>query len=124
MASQKIKRKAAHKQRAVMALIAIFILLLIVTLIWLWPTMKSYSETGAAYAARVTCSCHYIGGRTMEDCAKDMEPGIEIVTVEKVTEDDDGNPVKRITTKVPIFATDQADFIEGSGCVLQSWKEK
>jgi len=89
-------------------------ILLIAALIYLWPVMKAYSQTGAAYSARVVCSCRFIGNRDLEDCKKDLEPGMEIVWLSEAED------TQRIDTHVPLLAKDSATFRPGFGCVLES----
>ncbi|OZA60830.1 MAG: hypothetical protein B7X78_07845, partial [Sphingomonadales bacterium 39-62-4] len=53
----------------------------VVALAVFWSTISSYATTGTSYGARVACSCRYAGGRTLSDCAKDFEPGMELVSL-------------------------------------------
>ena len=96
----------------VLALLAIFAIAL---LVYMLPTIKAYSQTGSAYAARVVCSCRYVGGRSLEDCKKDLEPGMEIVSLTDLPDEN------RVEASVPLLASDSATLRPGSGCVLQSW---
>lgn len=75
--------------------------------------MKPTMELGVGYGAHVICSCRYIGGRDMESCYNDYEPGMEMISV---TEDEEN---KRITASVPLLASRSAQFREGLGCVLE-----
>lgn len=75
--------------------------------------MKPTLELGVGYGAHVICSCRYIGGRDMESCYNDYEPGMEMISV---TEDEEN---KRITASVPLLASRSAQFREGLGCVLE-----
>lgn len=86
--------------------------------LYFWPAATAYSRTGSAYAARVICSCRHIGGRTLEDCKKDLEPGMEIVSVSEAFEE------RRVTASVPLLAKESAVFRPGSGCVLEDWDGK
>ncbi len=92
--------------------------LLGVGLIYAWPMMGAYSKTGAAYSARVVCSCRYIGGRALGDCEKDLEPGMEIVSLSEAAD------AKRIDATVPLLASESAEFREGYGCVLMTDKQR
>jgi len=91
---------------------AVLALLAIAGLVYAWPAMRAYSRTGAAYAARDSCSCRYLGGRTLSDCQKDLEPGMEIVSVSEDPE------ARRIDASVPLLAHERAAFRPGYGCVL------
>jgi hypothetical protein len=87
------KGPISKRRMAAYAGIALFVL----ALAWLafnFSTLKGNAKLGTGYAAHVTCSCRYIEGRSLEDCAKDMEAGTEIVSIS----DDPEN--KRITTSV------------------------
>lgn len=75
--------------------------------------MKPTIELGVGYGAHVICSCRYIGGRDMESCYNDYEPGMEAISM---TENEDE---KRITASVPLLASRSAQFREGLGCVLE-----
>ncbi|WP_373489009.1 hypothetical protein [Blastomonas sp.] len=92
--------------------------LIVAGLVYAWPMMRAYSQTGAAYSARVVCSCRYIGGRDLTDCLKDLEPGMEIVSVAEA----DGS--KRINASVPLMANESAELREGYGCVLMTPQER
>lgn len=86
--------------------------LLALGLVFTWPTISAYASTGAAYSARVVCSCRYIGNRSLGDCRKDMEPGTEIVRVSEDTQS------RRIHASVPFVASEIAEYREGWGCIL------
>lgn len=75
--------------------------------------MKPTVELGVGYGAHVVCSCRYIGGRDMQSCYNDYEPGMEMISV---SEDEEN---KRITASVPLLASRSAQFREGLGCVLE-----
>jgi hypothetical protein len=92
--------------------------LIVAALIYAWPTLRAYSQTGAAYSARVVCSCRYIGGRDLTDCEKDLEPGMEVVSLSEAAN------AKRIDATVPLMARETAEFREGFGCVLMTEKER
>lgn len=69
-----------------------------------------------AYGARVTCSCRFVAGRSLDDCAKDKLEGMELV---RFSEDD---ATKSVTASIPLIASDTASYKEGYGCVLQEWQ--
>ncbi|GGB58999.1 hypothetical protein GCM10010833_12240 [Blastomonas aquatica] len=92
--------------------------LLVVGIVYALPTMRAYSQTGAAYSARVVCSCRYIGGRALGDCEKDLEPGMEIVSLSEAAD------ARRIDATVPLLASESAEYREGWGCVLMTPKER
>ena len=74
------------------------------------------TTTGAAFAARTACSCRYVAGRSLEDCKKDFEPGMELVFLS------DDPETKSVTARVPLIASDAARYREGYGCVLDPWE--
>ena len=87
--------------------------LLVAAIIYALPAMRAYSQTGAAYSARVVCSCRYIGGRGLDDCEKDLEPGMEIVSLSEAA------GAKRIDATVPLMASESAEFREGFRAFLE-----
>ena len=90
---------------------------LLLALVWFWRPLNSYAMTGAAYGARVACSCHYLGGRSLNDCHKDFEPGMELVILSADRE------AKTVTARFPLLATQTAAYYEGQGCKLQPWDQ-
>ncbi|MBB3034323.1 hypothetical protein [Alteriqipengyuania lutimaris] len=78
-------------------------------------TINGYAMTGASYAARVGCSCRYIGGRSIGDCAKDKVAGMELVRLS------DDPATRSVTATFPLVASQTATFREGYGCVLEEW---
>lgn len=77
--------------------------------------IAALARTGAAFGARTACSCRYIAGRTLADCEKDFEPGMEAVFLS------DDEAAKSVTARVPLIASDTARFRPGYGCVLDRW---
>ncbi|MFM6949709.1 MAG: hypothetical protein ACKOW1_01660 [Novosphingobium sp.] len=93
-----------------------WVLLALVGLLgWFWAPLNAYAITGAAYGARVACSCHYLGGRSLDDCRKDFEPGMELVFLSRDAE------AKSVTARFPLLATQTATYYEGQGCRLEPW---
>lgn len=91
------------------------LLVLAAALAWFWQPLKGYAQIGTAYGARVACSCRFEGGRSLSDCRKDFEPGMELVTL---SED---SAAKSVTARFPLLASDTASYREGEGCRLQPW---
>ncbi|GAA4642084.1 hypothetical protein GCM10023115_03690 [Pontixanthobacter gangjinensis] len=79
--------------------------------------ITGYAGAGAAYSARVACSCRFIGNRSMEDCAKDKLPGMELISLK---EDADA---KSVTAVFPLIASETATYRKGYGCILEKWEE-
>lgn len=87
------------------------------TLAWFWQPLNGFAITGASYAARVGCSCRFVGGRSLTDCRKDFEAGMELVTLSEDVE------AKSVTARFPLLAAQTATYREGEGCRLQPWQE-
>lgn len=82
-------------------------------LLWSWPDLKARAEAGSAYGARIGCSCRYVQGRDMASCARDMEPGMEMVRL-------DDDPAERaVIGSVPLLAKRTARLRPGFGCMLE-----
>jgi hypothetical protein len=99
-------------------LVALVIVLALIAgaVAWFWGTINGYAQTGAAYGARVACSCRYAGGRTLGDCTKDFEPGMSLISL---SEDAAAHSV---TARFPLLARQTATYREGWGCQLEPWK--
>ena len=80
-----------------------------------WTPINGYAEAGAAYGARIACSCRYVGGRELDDCAKDFEPGMELVSLSEDTK------AKSVTATFPLLASQTATYREGPSCQLEPW---
>ncbi len=75
-----------------------------------------YAGVATAYSARVACSCRFVAGRSMADCAKDKLAGMEVVTLV------DDPVAKSVTARFPLAASTTATYREGYGCVLEPWE--
>jgi hypothetical protein len=91
---------------------AALLLLIIAFLAWKWSTFQSRAEVSAAYGARLTCSCRYVEGRTMDSCRGDLEPGMGMVTLS------DDRSAKAVNGRVTLMASRTARYREGFGCLL------
>lgn len=78
--------------------------------------INGYGTIASAYSARVACSCRYVAGRPLKDCAKDKLAGMEAVTL---VEDDEA---KSVTARFPLVASATATYRKGYGCVLEPWE--
>lgn len=90
-------------------------LVLAALLAWFWQPLNGYARIGTAYGARVACSCRYEGGRSLADCRKDFEDGMELITL---SED---SATRTVTARFPVLASDSASYVEGQGCRLKPW---
>lgn len=113
MANAKSKRR---RKRA--GAIVVMVLVAVLAALWLSPygqRLRGDTIAGTAYAARVACSCRFVAGRSMGDCAKDKLAGMALV---RMSADEQA---KAVTASVPILASDTARLREGYGCVLTAW---
>ena len=82
-------------------------------LFWQLPSWQRQAEVGAAYGARVGCSCRFIEGRDIASCEGDFEPGMGMVSLSE-------NAGQRsITASVPLLASRTAVLDGASGCILE-----
>lgn len=109
---KKTSRAPLSKRRLAVYIGALFLLILIAVLTYNYAFIKGQLNVGTAYGARVACSCHYVGGRDIDDCRKDFEPGMELISLSL----DDEH--KRVTASVPLIESATAEFREGWGCVM------
>src|SRR3546814_20667183 len=92
---------------------ALLLLCGLALLLWKWPDLKARAEAGAAYGARIACYCRYVENRSMESCAGDMDPGMDMVSL------DDDPPNRAVTGTVPLIATSTARLLPGLGGVTE-----
>lgn len=105
-------RPRPTKRRLALYIGTLFLIILISVLAYNFAFIKGQLNIGTAYGARVACSCHYVGGRDIEDCRKDFEPGMELIGL---SVDEEG---KRVTASVPLFESATAELREGWGCIM------
>ena len=86
-------------------------------LVYFWGPLNGYAIAGTSYGARVACSCKFLGGRSLKDCRKDFEPGMELIVLSEDLE------AKSVTATFPLLARQTATFHEGQGCRLAPWKQ-
>ena len=78
-------------------------------------SQKPLLELGVGYGARVACGCRYIGNRSLADCKKDFEPGMEAI---RLSEDP---KTKTITALVPLIASRSVRFDLVLGCQPEAY---
>jgi hypothetical protein len=83
---------------------------------WKGPGLRRDALTGAAFGARVACACRYVEGRDLAQCAKDFEPGMELISLSE------NSAEKSVTARFPLLASQTATFQPGAGCVLEKWQ--
>ncbi|PDH66492.1 MAG: hypothetical protein CNE89_09120 [Sphingomonadaceae bacterium MED-G03] len=91
---------------------ALIVLMLLGMLAWNWTTLSARARLGAAYGARIGCSCRYVEGRAMGSCADDKELGMALVTLTDVPDQ------RAVRASVPLLAARTARFKPGWGCLL------
>ena len=110
------KRSTAPRRRLwLRALLVVALLVGAVGYVYRVP-IAGLTTTGAAFGARTACSCRYVAGRSLADCKKDFEPGMELVFLS------DDEEARSVTARVPLLASDTARYREGYGCVLDPWE--
>jgi hypothetical protein len=83
---------------------------------WFWGPLNGYAEAGASYGARVACSCRFVGGRGLDDCRKDFEPGMELIMLSEDSQ------ARSVTATFPLLASQTARLKDGEGCRLDPWQ--
>jgi hypothetical protein len=81
-------------------------------------SMRPQLELGVGYAARVACGCRYIGNRSLGDCRKDFEPGMETI---QLAED---ATTKTVTASVPLIASRSVRYDPVLGCKAEAFTGK
>ena len=84
----------------------------IVYALWQLPTWKQQAEVGAAYGARMGCSCRFIQARDLPSCSSDFEPGMGMVSLSEVEGE------QAVTASVPLLASRTARLSSTTGCLL------
>jgi len=93
-------------------LAGLLLLALLALVAWQWTTLSARARLGAAYGARIGCSCRYVEGRAMGSCEHDKEPGMALVSLTDRPES------RAVEASVPLLATRTARFKPGWGCLL------
>lgn len=107
---------AAPSRRRLHVWALVALLVLAALLAAFWRPLTGYARVGSAYGAHVACSCRYAGGRSLSDCAKDFEPGMELISL---SED---RKARSVTARFPLLGTATATYHEGWGCLLEPWE--
>lgn len=92
-------------------------LALAVIVVVFWGTITGYARAGTAYGAHVACSCRFAGGRALDDCRKDFEPGMELITLSEDAQ------AKSVTARFMLTYGQTATYREGEGCRLERWND-
>lgn len=78
-------------------------------------SLARQARTGAAYGARIGCSCRFVEGRPLGDCRKDFERGMALVTLSEDV------AARSVTARFALGFAQTATFQEGAGCQLEPW---
>jgi len=110
------KRQAKSKRPLWLKLVLVLLLLALAVAAYARMTLAEQARLATAYGAHLACSCSHIGGRALDQCTHDFEPGMEAVFL---TED---HEAKSVTATIPLVASATATYREGYGCVLEPWR--
>lgn len=100
------------RRRTIIYSLAALAILAALLLGWASYALRGRAQLGAAYGARLTCSCRYVEGRAMGSCQDDREPGMWMVRL------DDRPESQSVDASVPLLARRTARFKPGWGCLL------
>jgi hypothetical protein len=104
--------------RIVLAVVALALLGVAVAGFAYVRAMTPKLELGVGYGARVACTCRYIGNRSLDNCYKDFEPGMEPITLT------DDPATKTVTASVPLIASRSVRFDPVLGCQPEPYRGK
>ncbi len=117
MATKSFNIPIKNKVRLLVIIILLMIVLISGVILYNFSTVKGNAQLSASYASHIICSCRYIQGRDLEDCEKDFEPGMELVTLS----DDSEN--KRLTASILFLSEAVAEYRGNFGCIQLSETE-
>ena len=93
-------------------LILLVLLAMLAVLAWFWGPLTAQARAGAAYGARIGCSCRFVAGRPLDQCRDDFMPGMSMVIL---FEDEDA---KSVTARVFPVASETVRYRKGQGCAF------
>ncbi|MEC3910204.1 hypothetical protein U5A82_06830 [Sphingobium sp. CR2-8] len=93
-------------------LAGLLVLALLALVAWQGTSLNARAQLGAAYGARIGCSCRYVEGRAMGSCNDDKEPGMGLVRLTDLPDQ------RAVEGSVPLLASRTARFKPGWGCLL------
>ena len=105
------------RRRRAIRIVGALLIVLAALLAWFWPAIDGYAQTGAAYGARMGCSCRHVAGRPIDQCRADFEDGMGLVMLSEDPEH------RTVTARFPLIASQTAQFRPGEGCILQPWTD-
>ena len=86
---------------------------LVLLAVWKWPHWQAQAQAGSAYAARITCSCRFIEGRSAESCARDIADDAGMVRVSENADE------RAVSASVPLLGSAKARMKPGFGCLME-----
>ena len=110
------KSRTSKSRRWLWLLLVLAALLAAAWIAW-GEGLRKTSGAGVAYGARVACSCRFVAGRSLDDCAKDKLEGMELISFSQ------DETAQSVTASIPLVAAETARLEEGYGCVLQEWRD-
>lgn len=97
-------------RRPTAVVIALLMMALVLGLVVYAYQQKPLLDLGVGYGARVACGCRYSGNRSLADCRKDFEPGMELIQLSEDT------AAKTIKASVPLVASRTVRYDPLLGC--------
>ncbi len=85
---------------------------------WYVHAHRAQLELGVGYGARVACACRYVGGRDLQSCYKDFEPGMEPIRLS------DDPKTRTVIAWVPLIAKRSVRFDPVLGCQPEPYRGK
>ena len=86
---------------------------LVLLAVWEWPHWQAQAQAGSAYAARITCSCRFVEGRSSVSCARDIADDAGLVRVREEAEE------RAVSASVPLLGSARARLKPGFGCLME-----
>lgn len=84
---------------------------------WVYAqSRRDLLDLGVGYGARVACACRYIGGRSLESCYRDFEPGMEAIWLS------DDARARAVTAYVPLVTSRTVRFDPELGCQPEPYR--
>ncbi len=117
MATESLNRPKKSRMRKLSISVLLIIAIILGYILYNMASFTGNAQLGTAYASHIMCSCRYIQGRSLEDCQKDFEPGMDIVHIS----DDPTN--KRLTASVTFLSEAVAEYRGDFGCIPLSEEE-
>ncbi len=108
-----VRPQSSKARRARLGIIA-GALLILLFVVWNWSSWRAAAELNTAYAARVSCSCRYVEGRSSASCKGDLASasGMSLVSIS------DDPETRAVSGHVWLMARRSARLKSGFGCLL------